>query len=141
MIATQARRRALVPALAAMTTVAACTGGSRVPCVCTAEFVFVTASVVAPSGEPATELRIRVTRVSDGLDVTPQQGIGGADRVIVLTDAQLEFVAESGTEFEAVVTGAEGTATARYVFATDPCRCHVRRVSGPTTIQLEAQGT
>ena len=108
-------------------------------CACTTEFRFFTVEVVDAQGQPATEVEISVTRLSDGQDLTPpdEMGLNQPGVYVILTDNALGEVTEAGTLVEVVGTRGDTGFRAQFVFNHDDCRCHVSQVSGPGTVQLE----
>ncbi len=108
------------------------------PCACTLEFRFFTVTVVDASGQPAEGVSISVRRVSDGALLTVNSSLGqGSGVYVILTDGNIQDVSEAGTTVEVVGTLGELGFTAEYVFDRDACQCHVNKISGPETVQLE----
>ena len=108
------------------------------PCVCTLEFRIFTVTVLNASGEPAEGVSISVRRVSDGADLTePNDLLPTPGVYVILTDGNRDDVSENGTAVEVVGTLGDTGFTAEYVFDRDACNCHVNKVSGPDTVQLE----
>ena len=110
----------------------------EVVCLCTAEFRFFTVAVVDAQGQPADDVSISTTRVSDGLDLTPLSdvGLGQPGVYVVLTDNAGGNVTEEGTLVEVIGTRGDTGFRAEFVFNKDACGCHVSQVSGPDTVQL-----
>ena len=107
-------------------------------CACTTEFRFFTVTVVDAQGQPAEGVEISARRVSDGLDLTPDDvGLGQPGVYVVLTDNAVDHVTEEGTLVEVVGTRGDTGLRAEFVFNRDDCQCHVSQVSGPGTVQLE----
>ena len=74
-------------------------------CACTTEFRFFAVTVVDAQGQLAEEVEISARRVSDGLDLTPDDvGFGQPGVYLVLTDNAVDYVAEEGTLVEVVGT-------------------------------------
>ncbi len=105
-------------------------------CACTEVFALSLIDVTDVDGQPAVGLVITVTRVSDGEIVTPTSNHQTPGRYTVLSDGQLDFVAEGGTTFRVEGTLGSSSFSADYVFDTDSCRCHINKVLGPDQIQL-----
>lgn len=81
---------------------------------------------------------ISVRRVSDGADLTePDDIFTGPEVYLILTDGNIDDVSEDGTAIEVVGTLGDTGFTAQYVFDRDSCQCHVNKISGPDTVQLE----
>ncbi len=107
-------------------------------CTCTTEFRFFTVTVVDAQGQPAGDVEISATRVSDGMDLTPDDmGFGQPGVYVILTDNAVDDVTEEGTRVEVVGTRGDTGFRAEFVFSRDDCQCHVSQVSGPGTVQLE----
>ncbi len=108
-------------------------------CACTTEFRFFTVTVVDGQGQPAGDVHIAVTRVTDGFYLTPpdDMGLNQPGVYVILTDNALADVTEDGTRVEVVGTRGDTGFRAEFVFRHDECRCHVSQVSGPGTVQLE----
>jgi len=119
--------------------VLSCTDTSTEPCACTAEFRFFTVTVVDAQGQPAEDVEVSSTRVSDGLDLTPpdDMGLGQSGVYVILTDNAVDLVTEEGTLVEVVGTRGDTGFRAEFVFSRDDCQCHVSQASGPGTVQLE----
>ena len=108
------------------------------PCACTLEFRFFTVTAVDAAGEPAEGVSIAVRRVSDGAVLTVNSSLEqGPSVYVILTDGNIDDVSEAGTTVEVVGTLGDTGFTAEYAFDRDACRCHVNKVSGPDTVQLE----
>ena len=108
------------------------------PCACTLEFRFFTVGVVDAAGQPAEGVSISVRRVSDGALLTVNSSLGqGSGVYVILTDGNIQDVSEAGTTVEVVGTLGDMGFTAEYVFDRDACQCHVNKISGPDTVQLE----
>jgi len=102
------------------------------------EFRSFTVTVLDVGGEPAEEVSILVRRVTDGAILTPQNDPGQTPGVyVILTDGNREDVSETGTAIEVVGTLGDTGFTAEYVFGRDACNCHVNKILGPDTVQLE----
>lgn len=107
-------------------------------CICTAEFRFFTVTVVDAQGQAAEGVEISVRRMSDRVDLTPDEmGFGQTGVYVVLTDNAVDDVPEEGTLVEVVETRGDTGFRAEFVFNRDDCECHVGQVSGPGTVQLE----
>ena len=118
--------------------VLACSDPFTETCACTTEFRFFTVTVVDAQGQPAAGVEISATRVSDGLDLTPDDmGFGQPGVYVILTDNAVGEVTEEGTRVEVVGTHGETGFRAEFVFNRDDCHCHVSQVSGPGAVQLE----
>ena len=89
-------------------------------------------------GEPAEGVTITVTRISDGTVVTPTDGTQAPGSYTIMTDSQLEFIDESGTDFRVEGTLGAASFSIDVTFDTDSCRCHINKVAGPDRVQLVA---
>lgn len=108
------------------------------PCICTLEFRSFTVTVVDATGQPAEGVNISVRRVSDGAVLTDTESFPSGQGVyVILTDGNIDDVSEDGTAVEVLGTLEDTGFSAQYVFNRDACRCHVNKVSGPDTVQLE----
>ncbi len=112
--------------------------GVATPCVCTLEFRTFAVTVMDRAGEPAENVSITVRRVSDGVELTaPDDFLQTPGVYVILTDGNGDELAEDGTAIEVVGTLGDSGFTAEYVFSRDACGCHVNKISGPDTVQLE----
>ncbi len=119
--------------------VASCSGSEpATPCLCTLEFRIFRVTVVDAGGEPAEGVSISVRRVSDGAVLTENSFLGLPGVYVILTDGNIDDVSEDGTTVEVVGTLEDMGFRAEYVFDRDACRCHVNKLSGPDTVQLES---
>jgi hypothetical protein len=108
------------------------------PCVCTLQFNSFSVTVVDAGGQPAEGVSILVRRVSDGSVLTNTENFPlGQGVYVILTDGNIDDVSEDGTAVEVVGTLGDTGFRAEYVFDRDACQCHVNKVSGPDTVQLE----
>ncbi len=108
------------------------------PCACTLEFRFFTVTVVDNAGQPAEGVSISVRRVSDGAVLNQDSSLGqGPGVYVILTDSNIQDVTEAGTTVEVLGTLGDMGFTAEYIFDRDACQCHVNKISGPETVQLE----
>ena len=108
------------------------------PCVCTLEFRFFTVTVLDVAGQPAEGVSISVRRVSDGAVLTENSSLDpGPGVYVILSDGNIDDVSEDGTTVEVVGTLEDMGFMAEYVFGRDACQCHVNKISGPDTVQLE----
>lgn len=89
-------------------------------------------------GQPAVGVTITVTRTSDGTVVTPNGDTLSPGSYTIMTDAQLEFIDESGTDFRVEGTLGAASFSVDVTFDTDSCRCHINKVAGPDEVQLVA---
>lgn len=106
-------------------------------CVCTSEFRSYTVAVVDGTGAPVSGLAPTITLVRTGQRVMPRASAFG-NMYPVFTDDEVALVGDAAEAVRFAVTGAPGTATADFVFDVDrPCRCHIRKVSGPDTVTLQ----
>ncbi len=126
--------------LLVMAGVSSCTNsGAATPCACTLGFRSFTVTVLDVGGEPAEGVSILVRRVSDGAALTPQNDPVQTPGVYVIpTDGNREDVSQTGTTIEVVGPLGDTGFTAEYVFNGDACNCHVNKVLGPDTVQLES---
>ena len=76
--------------------------------------------------------------MSDGAVLTPTEPLGPPGDYVILTDGNINDVSEDGTAVEVVGTLGDTGFTAEYIFNRDACHCHVSKVSGPDTVQLES---
>jgi hypothetical protein len=84
-------------------------------------------------------MSISVRRVSDGAVLTPDPSFSSLGGVyVILTDGNINDVSEDGTAVEVVGTLGDTGFTAEYIFDRDACHCHVNKISGPDTVQLES---
>ena len=114
---------------------------------CTQQFNLFMVTVLDMAGEPAEGVVISVRGTSnvDGRPFDSQSPIDLTEvndfvlptpgLYVIVTDRNLEMLAENGTVVEVVGTLGEAGFTAEYVFDRDAC--HVSKVSGPETVQLE----
>ena len=118
--------------------VLACSDHFTETCACTTEFRFFTVTVVDAQGQPTADVEISATRVSDGLDLTPDDmGVGQPGVYVILTDNAIGEVTSEGTRVEVVGTRGETSFRTEFVLNRDVRRCHVSQVSGPGTVHLE----
>lgn len=118
---------------------AALSGCSAEPLVCTADFAFLTATVVNGADQPITSPAVTDTILRTGavLHVTagsPAQTVPahGAGSVTIFSDAFLNAVEPAGDDVSVVVATGSRAASARYRFGSDGC--HVRKLAGPDTL-------
>ena len=108
------------------------------PCFCTLEFRSFTVTVTDATGQPTEGVSISVRRVSDGALLTGNSSLDQSAGVyVILSDSNIDDVSEAGTTVEVVGTLGSMGFTAEYVFSRDECQCHVSKISGPDTVQLE----
>ena len=97
-----------------------------------------TVTVTDAAGQPAEGVSISVRRVSDAAVLTETEDFFLAPGVyVILTDRNIDDVSEDGTAVDVVGTRGDTGFTAEYVFDRDACQCHVNKISGPDTVQLE----
>ena len=105
---------------------------------CTLQFNFFTVTVVDAAGQPAAGVSISVRRVSDGAVLTENRSFDLPPGVyVILTDGNIDDVSEAGTTVKVVGILGDMGFTAEWVFDRDACHCHVNKISGPDTVQLE----
>ncbi len=108
------------------------------PCACTLEFRFFTVTVMDATGQPAEGVTISVRRVSDGAVLTENSSLDqGPGVYVILSDGNIDDVSDTGTTVEVVGTLGDMGFRAEYVFGRDVCQCHVNKISGPDSVQLE----
>ncbi len=138
----------MAPVLLVAWTVAGCSDPAAPPVDrCTQQFNLFFVTVLDAAGEPAEDVDIAVHRVEDGTGpIDPQFprdltevndfSLSTPGLYVLLTDRNLDDLNEVGpTAIEVVGTLGDAGFTAEYVFNRDAC--HVWKVSGPDTVQLE----
>jgi hypothetical protein len=113
-------------------------------CVCTMEVAMVTLSVVDRSGNPVIDANIAVTikRTQELLAISQPNlsGIVGHEGLyVVFTDSFRNKITTDPAGETLTVTGnSQGRIfSVEIVVTTDlPCRCHVQKVSGPSSVTL-----
>lgn len=117
---------------------------STSPRVCTAEFVVHRVTVLGTGGEPADSVDVDITDrdTGDAFDPCESEAFdctadGFEGNYILIHDGYFEE-SEEGREFRLHVTGQKNQASfeADYTFRNDGC--HIRKVAGPDSVQLEA---
>jgi len=93
--------------------------------------------VVDTAGAPVSDLQVTVRRVAtDSILSTASGSSFAAGTYLVLDDGFKDEVAARGEVVR--FTGVRGgdQVSADFTFGTDPCRCHIERISGPDTLRL-----
>ena len=119
------------------------TGGcGSEPLVCPDELVVVPVAVTNRTGEAFASLTVRdtVLRTRVILDVTGEHPSGGRpangiSAVIVFSDAFEDAVLPMGEPVAVAVTTGNRSASAVFKFGTDGC--HVQKLAGPDTLELQ----
>ena len=118
--------------------------GNDVPvCVCTTEASMVTLSVIDQSGNPVTDVNITVIikRTQELLAINQSDYVGSHSPglYVVFEDTfQNKITTDPAGETLTVTGNSQGRDfTVEIVVTTDlPCRCHVQKVSGPSSVTL-----
>lgn len=112
------------------------------PLVCTDEFVAVPVAVANRTGEALASVSVRdtVLRTRMVLDITAEHPSGGVpaegvSAVIVFSDAFEDAILPAGEPVAVAVTAGSHSASALFEFGTDGC--HVRKLAGPDTLEVE----
>ena len=112
------------------------------PFVCTDEFVAVPVVVANRTGQALPSLAVRdtVLRTKMILDITAEHPTGsvpanGISVVIVFSDAFEEAVLPTGEPVAVAVTASNRSVSAVFEFGTDGC--HVQKLAGPDTLEVE----
>ena len=104
-------------------------------CFCTEEFRAVSVTVVDTAGSPVDSMSVVVTRPRDGFTFTPDQELAfDPGTYVIMDDGDKTALTISGETVRVVATKGGASVNADYVFATDDCRCHIEKVSGPDTL-------
>ena len=101
---------------------------------CTDELRTVIVHVTDAAGTPISGLQ--PTSTIDGHSVNVAQGSEfDPGSYAVISDAELHLIGDTAdVTFD--VSSAQGSASATFEISTEPCHCHINRVSGPTTLVL-----
>jgi hypothetical protein len=112
------------------------------PLVCTDELVAVPVAVANRTGQASASLTVRdsVLRTGMILDITAEHPAGslpanGVSAVIVFSDAFQDAVLPAGEPVAVTVTAGNRSARVVFEFGTDGC--HVQKLAGPDTLELE----
>jgi hypothetical protein len=104
--------------------------------VCTEVFATYTVVVTDTARAPVAGASLVVTLQRTGASLTPQSSIiYPAATYLLLDDGARPALRETGDEIHAVVSKAESSVEADYLFDV-PGRCHIHKVSGPDSLVL-----
>jgi hypothetical protein len=123
-------------AIAAVLAFSGCMLAKQVNCTgCTDEFRAVVVHVTDAAGNPIAGLQ--PTWTLDGHTVTIDQEGAPDDPggYTVITDAELHLIGDTA-EVTFDVSSAQGSASATFEISTEPCHCHINKVTGPATLVL-----
>jgi hypothetical protein len=136
---TSSRRPTRIALLCATAWLAGCAGSSEgPPLVCTGSFAFIPLAVLNPNNTPATSvIELDTVLSSDvGFPVPQDSSLLHTGTYDIFDDNYLGKIRHSGDSVR--VTGIQTPKRFSVTFFIDtPDGCHVHKVSGPDTVQLQ----
>jgi hypothetical protein len=108
-------------------------------CICTDEFATSTITIINANAVPVDSLDITI-KDKDGNKLYIKQDFYSLvpGRYIVLNDGFLNLLCGKilPQQFSFAATDGEDTVSAKFLFSTDDCCCHIHKVAGPDTLVI-----
>lgn len=105
-------------------------------CICTAEFVMITVTIVNSKGQAVDSVRTQTNRVKTGKVISETTPAYPPGRYAVLTDGNLSQVTQNPELYLFKAEKGSAHADAEFLVNKDDCSCHVHKLAGPDTLIL-----
>jgi len=103
---------------------------------CTDEFRAIVVHVTDTAGNPISGLQPTWTLDGHSIAIDQQGASFEPGGYVVITDGELHLIGDTA-EVTFAVSAAQGAASATFEISTEPCHCHVNKVSGPAELVLQ----